>query len=150
MSMLNADLIIGIFAWVVGGVVFVTTRELSPLGGMFVNYVLVAIFFLGALMLLKGFIKPEKIQFFESAGERRNIIIGVVMLVVYLYFMPKAGFLPTSYIFYMAFNMFLAEAPWARKSILQSAALSAVVVTFFYMVFHYGLGVPLPAGAWWE
>lgn len=148
--MLNADLIIGIFALALGGLVFSVTRGLSMLGGVFVNYVLVAIILLGIIMIIKGIIKPEKITFFETSKERNNILFGLLLLFVYLFFMPKIGFLWATYIFYAAFNIFLAEERWSAKNILQSSSLSAVIVTFFYGVFHYVLAVPLPVGSWWQ
>jgi len=83
--------------------------------------------------------------------ERNKILIGLIILFVYLFFMPKMGFLPASYIFFCAcFNIYLAEDRWATKNILQSAALSAIVVTLFFLIFHYLLAVPLPTGSWFE
>ena len=149
-NVLNADLIIGFFSLAFGGVIFAVTRDLSHLGGVFVNYVLIAILFLAVIMIIKGFVKPDKLTFFESVVERNNILIGLFILLVYLLFMPKVGFLPTSYIFYACFNIYLAEDRWATKNILQSAALSAIVVTLFFLIFHYLLAVPLPTGSWFE
>lgn len=149
-NVLNADLIIGFFSLAFGGVIFAVTRGLSHLGGVFINYVLIAILFLAVIMIIKGFVKPEKLTFFESVVERNNILIGLFILLVYLLFMPKVGFLPASYIFYACFNIYLAEDRWATKNILQSAALSAIVVTLFFLIFHYLLAVPLPTGSWFE
>ena len=149
-NVLNADLIIGFFSLAFGGVIFAVTRDLSHLGGVFINYVLIDILFLAVIMIIKGFVKPEKLTFFESVIERNNILIGLFILLVYLLFMPKVGFLPASYIFYACFNIYLAEDRWATKNILQSAALSAIVVTLFFLIFHYLLAVPLPTGSWFE
>jgi len=144
--MLNADLVIGISSFILGGILFISSRGLSKLGGIFVNYVLVAIFILAAVMLAKGLIKPQKLKFFDSVIERNNIIIGIVILFLYLVTMPFAGFLISSYLFYFAFNTYLAENRWETRNILQSMMLSAIVVTFFYMIFHHVLQVPLPRG----
>jgi hypothetical protein len=93
-NVLNADLIIGFFSLAFGGVIFAVTRDLSHLGCVFINYVLIAILFLAVIMIIKGFVKPEKLTFFESVVERNNILIGLFILLVYLLFMPKVGFLP--------------------------------------------------------
>ena len=148
--MLNADLIIGFSSIVLAGVVFVATRDLSRLGGLFVNYTLVVIFILSVLMLIKGFVKPQRLSFFDSSEERNNVIVGVVILVVYLILMPLVGFLPASYLFYAIFNLYLAQNRWNWKNILRSVVISAVVVTVFYMVFRFLLAVPLPEGKWFE
>ena len=149
-NMLNADRIIGFFSLALGGVVFAVTRDLSHLGGVFVDYVLIAIFFFASIMIVKGFTKPEKLNFFDSVVERNNILIGLIILFIYLFFMPKVGFLPASYIFYACFNIYLAEDRWTTKNIIQSVAFSAVVVTLFFLIFHFFLAVPLPIGSWFE
>ena len=148
--MLNSDLIIGFSSLAVAAVVFVSTRDLSRLGGLFVNYTVLAIVILSALMLIKGFVKPERLAFFESKVERNNVIIGIVILALYLILMPLIGFLPASYLFYACFNLCLAQEKWSWKSIGRSVVISAAVVTVFYAVFRYLLGVPLPQGAWFE
>lgn len=148
--MLNADLIIGFFALALGGLVFSVTRGLSMLGGVFVNYMLVAIFLLGVIMIIKGLVKPERITFFESIKERKNIFLGLMILFVYLFFMPRIGFLWATYVFYAVFNMFLAEDRWSVRNLLESSGLSVVMVSLFYSIFHYVLAVPLPTGSWLE
>ncbi|MFO7738893.1 MAG: tripartite tricarboxylate transporter TctB family protein [Desulfatiglandaceae bacterium] len=148
--MLNSDLIIGFFSLGLSGLIFAVTRHLSRLGGVFINYLLVIIVFFALIMLIKGFIRPEKLAFFESRVERNNVLIGLIILFVYLFFMPMAGFLPSSFVFYACFNLYLAEDRWSRKNILQSIGLSAVVVTVFYLMFHKVLQVPLPTGSWFE
>ena len=121
--MLNSDLIIGFAGLIIAGVAYYVTRDLSFLGGVFINYTLVIIVSLAALMILKGFIKPEKLHFFESAIERNNIITGVGILAVYLFFMPKIGFLPASYIFYLILSLYLSEDRLSKRNILVSALL---------------------------
>ena len=148
--MLNSDLIIGFSSLAVAGVVFAATRDLSRLGGLFVNYTLLAIVILSALMLIKGFVRPQRLAFFESNVERNNVAIGIVILALYLILMPLLGFLPASYLFYACFNLCLAQEKWNWKNIMRSVAISAAVVTVFYAVFRYLLGVPLPHGAWFE
>jgi len=144
--MINADLFIGIFGLVFGGFIFVFTRELSRLGGVFLDSVLVAIIFLSVVMVVKSLIRPEKLAVFDSAVERNNVLIGILILLLYLVFMPLIGFLPASYIFYLCFNIYLAEYRWSRKNMLQSVLLSVVVVSIFYFMFYHLLGVPLPEG----
>ncbi|MBU1275046.1 MAG: tripartite tricarboxylate transporter TctB family protein [Proteobacteria bacterium] len=70
------------------------------------------------------------------------------MLLLYLIFLPLAGFLASSYAFYFCFNLYLADQRFTTRNILTSALLTAVVVTAFYFVFKQFLGVPLPQGIW--
>ena len=97
---LNSDLIIGTVSLALGALVYFSTRELSKLGGVFVDYVVIALAVLAVLVIIKGFIKPEYIKFFESVMERNNVIVGVCILLLYLITLPIIGFLPSSYAFY--------------------------------------------------
>ena len=148
--MINADLFIGIFGIVFGAFIFAFTRDLSRLGGVFLDSVLVVIFFLSIIMVVKSLLKPEKLAIFDSAVERNNVLMGIIILLLYLILMPIIGFLPSSYIFYFCFNVYLAHDRWSRRNILQSAALSLVVVSFFFAMFYFVLGVPLPQGVFFE
>ena len=144
--MINSDLLISLLSLGLAALVYFNTRGLSKLGGVFVNYVLIGMIVFTVIILIKSFIKPEKIRFFKSAIERNNILIGILFLAAYLFFLPLIGFLPASYAFYFAFNLYLGDDRLATKSILLSAGLTAVVVTAFYFIFHYFLEVPLPQG----
>lgn len=148
--MLNSDIIIGAFTAALTVLVYFVTRDLSRLGSIFINAVLIAMGVLSLVVFVKGFIKPERLTFFESAVERNNILTGVVILMIYLVFLPLVGFLPSSYCFYFAFNLYLGEDRFALKNVFTSALLTFLVVTVFYIVFHYFLEVPLPTGAWFE
>lgn len=148
--LLNSDIIIGVFTAVLTILVYFVTRDLSKLGVIFVNYVLTVMGCLSVIVLVKGFIRPEKLKFFESVMERNNILIGIVILMIYLIVLPLAGFLPSSYCFYFVFNLYLAEERFTLKNLLTSTLLTFLVVTGFYVVFHYFLEVPLPAGTWFE
>ncbi len=147
---LNSDLIVGTFSLALGVLVYFSTRELSKLGGVFVDYVVVALVVLAILVIAKGFIRPEYIQFFESVMERNNVIIGVCILIFYLIALPIIGFLPASYAFYFCFNLYLADERFSKKNIISSLLLTAVVVTAFYYIFNGFLEVPLPRSMWSE
>jgi hypothetical protein len=146
---LNSDLITSIFTALLAVVAFAATRDISKLGVVYVNYILALMAVLSLIVFIKGLMRPEHIVFFESAMERNNIVIGTIILLVYLVLLPFAGFLPASYLFYFAFNTYLAdEQRFSTRNLLQSGAISAVVVTGFYFIFHSFLGVPLPEGSW--
>jgi hypothetical protein len=148
--MINADRIIGISSLAIAAVVFSVTRDLSQLGGVFIDYTLIAIVALALLMVAKSFVKPQKLVLFESRGERNNVIIGIIILLVYLVLMPVTGFLLASYIFYAVFNMYLGEDLFSKSNIIKSVCISAVVVTIFYVIFRFVLAVPLPRGIFFE
>jgi hypothetical protein len=148
--MLNSDLVIGISSLVITAVAWSASRDLSRWGRIFVDCNLIILGALGAIMFIKGLVKPERVRFFESSGELNNILIGLAIIAVYLFFIPRMGFLLSSYVFYGMFNWFLGENKASIKHIIQSVVLSVVVVTTFYFVFRYVFEVILPVGSWFE
>lgn len=148
---LNGDLITSISTAALAAIVFSVTRDLSRLGVVFVDYVLVVMAVLSLIVFIKGLIKPERVVFFETVIERNNVLAGTGILLLYLIFLPFAGFLPSSYIFYFAFNTYLAdEHRFSKRNLFQSMLISIIVVTAFYFIFGDLLGVPLPEGSWFD
>jgi len=145
--MLNSDFIVGFFSLLLAALFWFFTRDLSVLGGLFVNYVLVILTILGLLVTIKGFVKPERIRLFESVVERNNVLIGTGILLGYLIILPFVGFLPSSFLFFLVMTVYLGEDRFTTRNIVQSALLSAVVVTLFYLIFKHVLEVPLPKGS---
>jgi len=145
--MLNSDIIVGLFSLLLAALFWFFTRDLSLLGGLFVNYVLVILTILGLLVTIKGFVKPERIRLFESVVERNNVLIGTGILLGYLIILPFVGFLPSSFLFFLVMTVYLGEDRFTTRNIVQSALLSAVVVTLFYLIFKHVLEVPLPKGS---
>jgi len=148
--MINTNLWIGIFCGGLALLVFFVTRDLSRLGGIYVNFVLAAMGILSLIMMVRGLLKPEMIRIFSSSEERNNVTIGVVILIIYLILLPIIGFLPSSYLFYFCFNLYLADNRFTFSNIGRSILLSLIVVTLFYFVFHHFLEVPLPESMWAE
>lgn len=148
--MLNTDIIVGTFTLVLAGVTYFVTRDLSRLGGVFVNFTLWAMVVLSVLELIKGFVKPEKVKFFQSRDERDNVIVGLVILGGYLVLLPLVGFMPSSLLFFAVMNLYLSHEKLTRKRVFKSVLLSVVVVAVFYMVFKHVLEVPLPKGSLFE
>jgi len=148
--MINSDLVVGFSTLALAGVAFFVTRDLSKLGGVFVDFTLWAMLVFSVLEIAKGFIKPEKIRFFEDAQERRNVVIGLVILGGYLTILPIVGFLPSSLLFYAVMNLYLSQERVTRSDVVRSVVLSVFVVAVFYVVFKHVLEVPLPQGLLFE
>ena len=148
--MINANFWIGIFCGGLALLVYFVTRDLSRLGGVYVNFVLAAMGVLSLIIMVRGLMKPERIRIFSSSEERNNVIIGVVILTIYLILLPIIGFLPSSYLFYFCFNLYLADNRFGFSNIVRSILLSIIIVTLFYFVFHHFLEVPLPESMWAE
>jgi hypothetical protein len=138
----------GILTLALAALIYFATRNLSYLGGLFIFYCVAALAFLSVIVIIKGFIKPKRLVFFESVPERNRVIVGLIILAVYLTLIPYLGFLLTSYCFYFIFNIFLSKKRFDIRTMVISTVSCAVMVTALYFVFHYFLLVPLPTGAW--
>jgi hypothetical protein len=146
--LINTYLITSLCSLAIAAVAYGVTRELSPLGGMFVDYVLFVLVALSLANLVIGFVKPERRAFFDSAVERNAVLIGLTILGIYLFFLPLAGFLISSYSFYFVISLYMSDDRWAAKTLRKTALISVLVVTCFYFIFHGFLAVPLPMGTW--
>lgn len=144
----NTDLAIGFAAVAVAAVAFMSTRELSRFGGLFVEYCVAALAILGLATILKGVVRPERRPFFESPAERRRVTAGVGLLAAYLFLLPHLGFLIASTGFYFAMQRSLGSETSGIRSLALAAITSIGVSGALYALFHYVLLVPLPAGAW--
>lgn len=144
----NTDLAIGFATVAVAAVAFMSTRELSRFGGLFVEHCVAVLAILGLATILKGFIRPERRPFFESPAERRRVTAGVGLLAVYLFLLPYLGFLIASIGFYFAMQRSLGSGTLGVRSLALAALTSIGVSGALYALFHYILLVPLPAGAW--
>ncbi len=146
--MWNTDRIVGLAGVILAAAAYALTRGVGPLGRIFVDYVLIALCGLSLMLFVKGFIRPEKMRLFESAVERDNVLVGIGILALYLFFMPRIGFLPSSFLFFFGFTLYLTDERRKARSWAAALAVSVVFVFGFYWVFKGFLGVPLPAGSW--
>lgn len=144
--MLNSDLIVGFGTLGLAVVAFLATRDLSRLGGVFVDFTLWALLILSILEIAKGFMSPDRIRFFESKDERTNILVGLGILAGYIVLLPLVGFLPSSLLFFTVLNLYLGDERITRPAVLKSLGLAAVVVATFNILFCVVLEVPLPKG----
>lgn len=146
--MWNTDRIVAVAGLILTAVVYTLSRDIGPLGRIFVDSVLVALGMLSLLLLAQGFIRSEKIRFFDSRRERNNILMGVGILALYLFFLPRIGFLLSSFVFFLAFTLYLTDDLRRIRNWIVAAVVSFFFVFGFYWVFKSFLGVPLPSGSW--
>ncbi len=146
-SQLNSDILVGCAALVIAGIAWWATRDLSRLGGIFVQFTLVALAGFSVLTLLKGAFLPERITFFTSKAERNNVAAGVCILGAYLTILPLVGFMIASTLFFAVMHLYLGHERLSAARVGKSAALAVVVVAICSVVFKQVLEVPLPQGS---
>ena len=144
----NTDLAIGFATVAVAAVAFMSTRELSRFGGLFVEHCVAALAILGLATILKGIVRPERRPFFESPAERRRVTVGVGLLAAYLFLLPYLGFLIASIGFYFAMQRSLGSETGGVRPLALGALTAIGVSGALYVLFRHVLLVPLPVGAW--
>jgi len=145
---LNSDLLMGLAALAVAVIVILSTTSLSRYGSVFVLSCAGVLSVLGLIALLKGIVRPEKIELFESTLERNRILIGLLLLVVFLVLIPIVGFLLASLVFYALMTLSLHDGRRDVLFVLYRSVQAVFVVGALYLLFYHGLQVPLPGGLW--
>ena len=145
---LNSDLIMGCIALMIACVVWYQSLGLSHHGNVFIRFSAAVLLLLGLAAILKGFIKPDRNRFFQSAAERQRIIIALCILVAYIVLVPVAGFAIATFVFYILMALTLNNRPYSAGAAVSIGMQALSVTAVLYLLFSKLLQVPLPAGLW--
>ena len=122
----NADLIVGGFTAALALFVFLVTRDVSRLGIVFIDAVLIIMGILSALILVKGFVKPERLKFFASTAERNNVVTGVAILLAALAPTVEEGPLNLNEVAFLRQVVAAGEEPLLGNAVERLAILDAL------------------------
>ena len=85
----------------------------------------------------KGLFKDIDLkEFFTS-----KLFIGMVIIAVMAFLLPKIGFIPTCFLFLMAYGRLLGE-----KNYIKLAIFSALITVLLYIIFQGALDIMLARG----
>ncbi|MCG5238354.1 tripartite tricarboxylate transporter TctB family protein [Azospirillum doebereinerae] len=73
------------------------------------------------------------------------VAIGVVATAVYIYLISLIGYLPTTVVFLIGMMRLMGQRSWVRTPLL-----AVGITAFLYLIFLYGLQIPLPVGSLFE
>lgn len=142
--MINKNTYIAVGCLLCALLTYIGSRGLSFEGGLLIDSSIGILVLLSVILLVTTPRKPVKTAFFDSPSELKNLINLFLILSGFVFFLPKVGFLISGYAFYFAFTHYISPERNLKKSILSSL----VMVSIFFVVFKFLLGVPLPAGTW--
>lgn len=145
----NTDLLSGLLVLGITFAAWIQSRDFSYYGGVFVNWVLVVLAVLGAVLVIKGVKNrkaAERIQFTKPQLKRLFALAG--LLIAYLLLIYGVGFVLGSMIAYTAIclMLFSPERRFTVRAWAESFGAGILVTVLFYIVFKYALLVPLPVG----
>jgi hypothetical protein len=143
--MINNERVSAILLMFIAGGALYYARSFSQLGRDFPTTFAVFLGVFSFILLVKSFVKPRKENLFENV-ETTYIVGAVVGIGLYVYVLPKLGFLLASIIFFAFFDWGLSENKKSTTTI-GKALISGLVLSFLlYALFRYVLAVSLPKG----
>ncbi|MBO8127292.1 MAG: tripartite tricarboxylate transporter TctB family protein [Firmicutes bacterium] len=127
---------------------YLEAKNFSYYGGVFVSWVLLILFILGVVLLAKGLFQHKPFKFWKEGAHSWQVAGVVVILAGYILLIPWAGFLVSSAVV-LSLLCLLLSPPARRRSWrgwLVSLSVGVSITLLFYVIFKYGLLVPLPPG----
>ena len=114
---------------------------------VFPNVIIIIIAALGALLLLKGFVRPAVLPVFQD-GSRTRMVVAAVALLAWGFAFSWLGTLASSFLGFAGLALYLAadSVRLDAKTLLLGALVIAAELAVFYFLFVRVLHVPLPRG----
>lgn len=147
--MFNSDLTAASLVLGISALAWTQAIHFSPLGGIFVRFVLGILTLLGLVLLLKGLWFP-RMGLWQQPGEDFRLVLSMGGgMAAYLVLIPYLGFLLASILFFSLTSWLLDRHAHAEKRFLHSCSAGIGLTVLFFLAFKYALSVPLPAGVLW-
>lgn len=143
----NADFFSGLVGLIVAAVFWLSIEEISWLSIRFPQYLVGIIVLLSLVLLVKGWLQPDKLAVFNDGNNQRIVVTGA-SLFVWCIAINWIGFYVSSVmiISFMVWYLARARRQVSVKILCLWVAIIAVKVGLFYLVFNKLLYVPLPRG----
>jgi hypothetical protein len=148
MLVVNTDLVAGGFLVAIGVVALLAARGATFNVWIFPRVTASVLALIGSGLLVKGLTAPDRREVIDRHAAWTTVLPFAVGLILYGVLFSRAGFVPTTIVFYSA-------ATWVlrRQFTFRSAAVSLLIGTAFtlclYQLFTRAFYVPLPSGTFW-
>lgn len=144
---LNIDILGGISILAIAAFFFFQLGEdFSMFALFFPEKMLPILAILGGVILVKGFVRPTRINkpIFQI---NKTMIAAMLVGILWVLLLEPIGFVVTSFTSVFGLQiLYMPKETRSPKNIFINAAGSICIVVFFYYVFVQYLGVTLPAG----
>lgn len=144
----NTDLIAGVVGLVMTAAFWISLDpEMTRLSSMFPKAMIKIMGLISALLVIRGFVKPDRRDLF-SEGSNRRVIVTALHFFTWGIAIPYVGFFVSSVVVISSLVYYLALANRRVTFKLMAGWLLIVLfeVGFFYLVFTRLLHIPLPRG----
>ncbi|NLN16656.1 MAG: tripartite tricarboxylate transporter TctB family protein [Firmicutes bacterium] len=146
--MFNSDLTAASLLLGICTLTWARAMHFSPMGGVFVRFVIGILALLGFILLLKGLWLPEMVLV-KGTGDYRLVLLVALLMTFYVALIPYLGFLVASILLFALTCWLLDRRAHAEKHFLRSCSAGIGLTLLFFFAFKYGLSVPLPMGVLW-
>ena len=144
---LNIDILGGLSVLAIAAFFFFQLGDdFSMFALFFPERMLLALALLGLAVIVKGFVRPTKLEkpVFQI---NRTMLAAVVTGLLWVILLEPVGFIIMSFLSVAGLQiLYMPREQRCLKSVLVNLAGSLIIVLLFYYVFVQFLGVTLPAG----
>ncbi|WP_395454382.1 tripartite tricarboxylate transporter TctB family protein [Azospirillum melinis] len=156
----SADIAAGIIVAVVAIAAIIVSRDFpttgldSDVGPARFPLIYAGILVVLSAILVIGRLLPSRRNQERTAAERAQpatgfrfapVAIGVVATAAYIYLISLVGYIPTTVVFLIGMMRLMGQRSWIRVPLL-----AVGITAFLYLIFLYGLQIPLPVGSLFE
>ena len=136
--------IVSFFFLIAGIVTLYDTASYADIDSkVFPRAVAIALIIFATITIVRGLLAPSNEGGFEEGTWWRRILLVVTMLATCMA-SPYVGFLPAGAIAFAGGLIAGMHDQWSRRTIVAYWGSGAVMMISFYVLFRYGLLVPLP------
>ncbi|CAO3357864.1 tripartite tricarboxylate transporter TctB family protein [Azospirillum melinis] len=156
----SADIAAGIIVAVVAIAAIIVSRDFpttgldSDVGPARFPLIYGGILVVLSAILVIGRLLPSQRNQERTAAERAQpatgfrfapVAIGVAATAAYIYLISLVGYIPTTVVFLIGMMRLMGQRSWIRVPLLAIG-----ITAFLYLIFLYGLQIPLPVGSLFE
>ena len=124
--------------------------DFTRYGAYFPNRLIPCLFIVGALLTIKGFVKPAYLPSFWKAMNA-SMLFTIVVGVVWVFALERLGFaLSSTAAIFVLLIRFRQESLKQPVLLVKYAVIALGEVGFIYLLFEKLLYVPLPVGRLWS
>lgn len=146
---LNTDLLGGAIGLGLAALFWLTREQWSFWSAVFPNLTLAVLALLSVALLVKGFVRPERLPLIAE-GNRVRVLVTAVVLLLWAFAIRPVGTLGSSLVAFWGLAIYLGSAGQRVTAVdaVKWLVVVAVELGLLYLIFTRILGVPLPRGLW--
>ena len=144
---INSDLLAGAIGLFIAAAFYFEIGDVTWMSIIFPRTIIYITTAASLALIVKGFVKPSRLQVFRDGSNIRWVITGVLFF-TWVLLIPVIGFFVSTTLFFTLIVSFLASSrvQLTPGKYLKWFPIILIEVGFFYFVFSKLLHIPLPEG----